>query len=84
MTLADVDDARAFCLRIERCTGLHHVECALQIGVQHRIPIGLAHAQEQPVFGHARVVHEDVHMIEVGEDLFPQFASRRRVRDIDR
>src|ERR1035437_7729209 len=44
-------------------------ERALQIDVQHGVPVRLAHAHEQAVFGNARVVDQDVHLARGGQDL---------------
>jgi hypothetical protein len=63
--------------------GLHHVEGTFEVGVEHGVPVFLAHAQEQAVFGDTGVVHEDVHMVEVGQDLLADLGAGRAVGHID-
>ena len=65
----DVDDAAGLLLEEAAGEGLGEQEGALEVDVQHRIPVGLAHAHQQAVPGDAGVVDQDVHLAGGGEDL---------------
>ena len=57
------------CLRKLRREGLGEEEGALEVDVQHRVPVRLAHAHEQAVLGDAGVVDQDVHLAGGRQDL---------------
>jgi len=63
---------------------LGEVERPLEVGVDHGVPLLLAHAHEQVVAGHAGVVHEDVHSAGVVENLPGGGIDRGRVGHIHR
>ena len=48
---------------------MQEVERTLHIDVDDGIPLGLAHAHDQAVFGDAGVVHQDVDAAEIGYNL---------------
>ena len=62
--------------------GFHHVEGALEVGVQHGVPVFVAHAQQQAVAGDTGVVHQDVRMAEVGEHLLAQLGGGGAVGNV--
>ena len=51
---------RCFSMVLENRLG--HVEDALQVGGDHHIEIGFAHAHEQLVLGDAGVVHQNIQL----------------------
>ena len=57
-----VDDASVALLHHERHCVVAHVERALQVHVNHRVPLVLGHLPEQLVAEDARVVHQDVEL----------------------
>ena len=69
----DVDDARVLGFHQHAHEGFHGVEGALEIGVEHGVPVLLLHAHEQAVAGDAGVVDEDVHRAEFVADFLGEF-----------
>ena len=80
----DVDDVSAALLehRADHC--LDEIECALEIGIQHHIPVLLAHPHEEPVAGQPRIVDQNIHPRKVREDLLREFLHGCGLRHIHR
>ena len=67
---------------IGRIDALDEIEGALEIGIDHHIPIFLAHAHGKAVAGEPGVVDKNVHAAEIGDDLFRGRGDRLRIGDI--
>src|SRR5881397_1208124 len=65
--VGDVHQGTAPLLGHGRQDGFGAVERALQVNVQHRIPVFFLHAEQQAVPRDARIVHQDVDAAEFGE-----------------
>lgn len=63
--------------------GFYGVEGALEVGVEHGVPVFFLHAHEQGVAGDAGVVDEDVHGAEFRGDCFREVLHGGVVGDID-
>ena len=81
---ADVDDAAGALLDHGAEDGAGEIEGALEVRLEHGVPIAARHAHREGVAGDAGVVHEDVAAAEVGEDLVAGFLHRIEVGHIDR
>ena len=70
------------CLEEEARKGLGEEEGALEIDVQHGVPVRFAHAHEQAVLGDAGVVDQDVHFAGRRDDLVRRRLHARGLRDV--
>src|ERR1035437_2575870 len=66
---SNVNDAPRALLEQAAAECLGEEERALEVDVQHGIPVRLAHAHEQAVLGDAGIVDQDVHLAGGGQDL---------------
>ena len=71
----DVDDPPRTLLEKTPAQRLGKQKSALQIGVQHRVPILLAHAHDQSVARHAGVVDQNIHLARVLRESSPPAAA---------
>src|SRR5690606_25969471 len=78
----DVDDATPAALGHLRRDVVGDVEQAVQIGVDHRIPLALLHLGEELVAGNAGVVHQHIDRTDVGFDLGDHRRARLVVRHV--
>src|ERR1035437_3396954 len=71
---------------LEQAAGkrLGEQERALEIDVQHGVPVRLAHAHDQTVLGDAGVVDQDVHLAGGGQDLLRNGLYAGGVGDVGR
>ena len=80
----DVDDAAAAPLHHALGHGAHGEERALEVGVQHRVPVGLAQPQQDVVPGEPGVVDQDIDraegLLRRGDAPRPPGRRRRRRR----
>ena len=72
----DIDDAAGALLEHGAHHALDEVERALEIRIEHEIPILLAHAHGEAVARQAGVVHENIHPPEIGEDALADLQRR--------
>lgn len=63
---ADVDDLARLLLHKVTVAGLDGVEHALQVDVQHRIPVRLGHGQQHLVPGDTGIVDQNIHAAQLG------------------
>ena len=80
---ADIDDSALALLDHGSQNGSRKIESALEVGVQHDVPIFRAHAQDQSVTGDARIIDEHITAAEIGQDGFTGFLDRIEIGDID-
>ncbi len=80
----NIDDPPRPLLEKGPAEGLGKEKRSFEIGVQHRVPIRLAHAHDQAVPRHARVVDQNVHLPRLGQDFFRRRRHRGRVRHVHR
>src|SRR5437762_8385819 len=80
----DVNDATAALFDHHAFCGLHKVESAFQVRVDHHVPVFHRHAQTQSGAPHAGVVDQDVDLAEIIENLRADLLYGGMIRDIDR
>ena len=80
----DVNNATAPLLDHRPHNRLREIERAAQVRVDHRVPIFDRHAHGESVPRHAGVVHQNVDLAEVFENLRADFLHSGMIRDIDR
>ncbi len=56
---------------------------ALQVDLQHQVPVLLLHPQHQPVPGDPRVIDQDVQPSPLGHDSIDRLAHLFRPRDVE-
>ena len=78
----NVNDAARLLLEKEARKGFGEQERALEIDVQHGVPVRFAHAHEPAVLGDAGVVDQDVHFAGRRDDLVPRRLHARGVSDV--
>ncbi len=74
----------ARCLTIRRPTGLVRLKRALEIGVDHRVPVFALHAHEQAVARDAGIVDQNIDMLESRRDFFHRGICGSGIGDIQR
>ena len=80
---SDVDDAPPAGARHRPADELGPVKAAREIGRDHVVPIGIAHAKQEPIARDARVVHEDVDRGKLLEQLLRGLGDRGAIGDVD-
>ena len=80
----DINDPAAalFDHRADDC--LSEIKDAAQIGVDNRVPIFHRHSHGKAISRHAGIIHQDVDLGEVLENLSADFLHRRMIGNVDR